>query len=81
MLPRNIDILYLGLKGGKESIWILLDPEDTDLVPYTFKLIRTDEEIPTDMGYLGSLQVSEAGEDVYDLDNYDFMYHVFCKQS
>ena len=79
LLPKDLDILYLGLKGNKESVWIMLDPEDKILSPITFKLVRTDEEIPEGLAYLGSLQTStDSGEG--ELHDYDFMYHVFYKQ-
>lgn len=79
LLPKDLDILYLGLKGNKESVWIMLDPEDKILSPITFKLVRTDEEIPEGLTYLGSLKTSseDGSEDIHD---YDFMYHVFYKQ-
>ena len=80
LLPKDLDILYLGLKGNKESVWIMLDIDDVVLSPITFKLIRTDEDIPSGMEYLGSIQSSIATGDENDLDNYDFMYHVFYKQ-
>jgi hypothetical protein len=70
-LPKGADILRADYQEWRDeaSVWAIVDPEETEVVPVKFRMAGTGHELPEDENriYIGSFHINHL----------QLMFHVF----